>query len=277
MKYVNHGNVHFLINDAEKKLPIYLTNVGKWKNQYPISQKEGWHHYQWIQCTYGKGLLRLQEEAYEIEAGQGMLLYPHEFHEYNAIEEPWSVCWFSFNGKQVVDLLSYLNMKHSQVLHLSEPAIILNHFEHMFALTSSDSIPNYIRSSAVIIEILVDLHKYGTVLEAHSREDYFSGILPAIKYIEEHYHMPLTLSEIAETIGVSKQYTCTLFQQIIGNRPIQFLHLIRVRKAGALLTSQPHMSISEIAKTVGFDNVSYFNKIFRRLHGITPSKFRELM
>src|SRR5690606_9762857 len=99
-KRIDNGNVYTNVTEMEKQLPLYAAYIGSWKHQYPIRWPNGWPEYQWIQCFRGKGMLRLEDGEHEVGAGQGMLLYPNEYHEYYPVSEEWSVRWVSFNGQQ---------------------------------------------------------------------------------------------------------------------------------------------------------------------------------
>lgn len=275
MKKIMDGNIHFKPSEEDKKLPLYLTNVGKWTNQYPICRENGWPNFQWIQCISGKGILKLRGETSTLEPGQGMLLYPDECHEYYSTEEPWGVYWFSFNGSQIKEFLSYLRFGHSQVLRLFNPKSVIEKIDRMIQLAAPDSLMGYMKCSAVLYEVLLDLFQYGSVVSARSREQYFSQLTPAIQYIEKHYHRPISLEEIANQLEVSRQHTCVLFQETLGLRPIEYVNKVRTSKARELLLEEPHHSISEISSKVGYEDTSYFIKVFKRYQGVTPHKYRE--
>lgn len=274
MKTISNGNIHFVPSESDKKLPLYLTNVGKWTNQYPIRREEGYPNFQWIQCTGGRGLLKTMKEEYTLDPGQGMLLYPDEFHEYYPVSEPWSVQWFLFNGNQAAELLQYLNLDRTQVLQLSDPQPVLDKIDQLMKLAAPDTLIGYLKCSAVIYEIIIDLFQYGSTVSSRSRHQYFSQLSPALQYIEEHYDRPIELEELASQLSVSRQHTCTLFQQTLGLRPMEYVNKFRISKARELLIDEPGLTIGEVAGRVGYDNLSYFIKMFKRYQGITPSKYR---
>lgn len=277
MQKVSNGNIHILLSEPEKNLPLYLTNVGKWPNQYRIFREKGWPKFQWLQCTKGRGLLKIRGEEYSISPGQGMLLYPNEFHEYYAISEPWEVHWFSFIGKQAADILKSLQFVHSQVMQLSDPEPILTKMDKMMKLAAADTPIGYLQCSTVIYEILIDLFHYSSAMSTRSRHQYFARLSPALEYIYEHYHELISLEDLAAQLSVTEQYTCTLFKQTLGFRPMEYVNKFRIGKARRLLTDEPELSIAEIALRVGYEDLSYFIKMFKRYHGTTPRKYREQM
>jgi AraC family transcriptional regulator len=96
----------------------------------------------------------------------------------------------------------------------------------------------------------------------------------AIDYIHTYLDRNLTLTDIANTTGISKYYFCRLFKQATGSSVYQYLLQQRVLRAKELLRQQC-LPIAEIALQCGFANQTHFTKIFRRLIGITPKTYRE--
>jgi AraC-like DNA-binding protein/ligand-binding sensor protein len=102
--------------------------------------------------------------------------------------------------------------------------------------------------------------------------------LPMIRrakgYIGGHYGDPVGLDEIARTMHVSTFYFCKMFKKATGLTFTDYLGRIRVEKAKNLLLN-PHLRVSEIAYTVGFQSLTHFNRVFRKLAGESPTDFRE--
>ena len=93
-------------------------------------------------------------------------------------------------------------------------------------------------------------------------------------YIAGHYRDPVGLNEIARTMHVSTFYFCKMFKKATDLTFTDYLGRVRVEKAKNLLLN-PHLRISEIAYTVGFQSLTHFNRVFRKLTGESPTDFRE--
>ena len=93
-------------------------------------------------------------------------------------------------------------------------------------------------------------------------------------YIAGHYRDPVGLDEIARTMHVSTFYFCKMFKKATGLTFTDYLGRVRVEKAKNLLLN-PHLRVSEIAYTVGFQSLTHFNRMFRKLTGESPTDFRE--
>ena len=82
-------------------------------------------------------------------------------------------------------------------------------------------------------------------------------------YLADHYQESSSLDELASRFFTNKFYLTRIFKQVTGFTIREYLHIQRVQKAQEFLRSSL-LPITEIALMVGFENVSYFEKIFRR-------------
>ncbi|MBP1991723.1 helix-turn-helix domain-containing protein [Paenibacillus eucommiae] len=95
-------------------------------------------------------------------------------------------------------------------------------------------------------------------------------------YIAGHFAENFSLDDVAEYIGVTKQYICHLFKEHYHKTFIDYLSEYRIEKAKGLL-GETRTQISEIGRMVGFNSNSYFAKVFKQYTGITPTEYRTLL
>lgn len=94
----------------------------------------------------------------------------------------------------------------------------------------------------------------------------------ALEFIEASYNMPLTLDEIAHSVNMSPKYFCKFFQEMTHRTPIDYLNYYRIERACyQLLTTD--QSITDVAYSSGFNDLSYFIKTFKRYKGTTPRRY----
>ena len=94
-----------------------------------------------------------------------------------------------------------------------------------------------------------------------------------LKYVEEHYAERITVEDMADLTYYSKSHFMKFFKAHMGTGFIEYLNDYRLSMAERLLRSSDH-SVLDIAQMSGFDNLSYFNRIFKRKYGISPGKYR---
>ena len=94
----------------------------------------------------------------------------------------------------------------------------------------------------------------------------------AEEYISRHFTEEITMEELSAAAGVSPQYLCRVFKRRTDMRPFQYINCRRLQHAKLLLT-RGGMTVSEISAAVGYNDVSYFCKLFREQEGVSPKKF----
>jgi YesN/AraC family two-component response regulator len=135
---------------------------------------------------------------------------------------------------------------------------------------------------------LVTLHSKGILSEVeaaaalHRALFHINGLPPhtsalvkrASAYIHQNYDRPITRQEIAEAVGASKDYLSDIFHRELGLSPWDYLNRYRILHAEALLR-QTDNSITHVAYQVGFNDLSYFGRIFHKIVGLTPRAYKK--
>lgn len=98
-------------------------------------------------------------------------------------------------------------------------------------------------------------------------------IKKALEYIHDNYQNNITLSEMASHVFVSPEHLCRVFSQLSDVSPFQYLNRYRIIQSTSMLADRS-LSIAKIATFVGFNSSSYYNKMFMRYLGCTPSQYR---
>ncbi|MEO0895589.1 MAG: AraC family transcriptional regulator [Bacteroidota bacterium] len=92
-------------------------------------------------------------------------------------------------------------------------------------------------------------------------------------YIDQHYHQKIELSEIASQSSMTREAFCRYFKKSTGSTFVGFLNRYRISHAKRILMSG--RSVSEACFETGFESLSYFNRIFKKISGENPSVFRK--
>lgn len=99
-------------------------------------------------------------------------------------------------------------------------------------------------------------------------------IRKAISYINNHFHTGITLQSIANYLHLNPAYFSFTFHQMIGKTFKEYLTQVRIEQSKLLLTTTDY-SMLNIALSVGFEDQSYFTRVFREYTGTTPAKYRQ--
>ncbi len=95
-----------------------------------------------------------------------------------------------------------------------------------------------------------------------------------MEYVSANYMKRLSLNDISEHVSFSVSYLSRIFKEDIGLSLSSYINEVRIRNARALLLGSD-IPLSSLAYCCGFDDQSYFSKVFKKLTGTTPGKYRE--
>jgi AraC-like DNA-binding protein len=98
-------------------------------------------------------------------------------------------------------------------------------------------------------------------------------ITRAKEYIQQHEADELSLGEVAKAVSTSSFYFCKLFKKVTGLNFTHYVSRVRVEKAKNLLLN-PNLRVSEIAFEVGFQSLTHFNRVFKKIIGQSPTEYR---
>ena len=116
----------------------------------------------------------------------------------------------------------------------------------------------------------LDIKKQSTRLELYRR------LTIAQSFIHDCSNAPISLDEVSQVALISPYHLARLFKILYGQSPIKYHMVLRVEKAKKLLISASHLSISDIANALNYNDPQHFSNQFKAVSGYTPSAFRKL-
>ncbi len=102
---------------------------------------------------------------------------------------------------------------------------------------------------------------------------YPARIKKALLYIRQNYTRKITLEELSRYCSVTPQHLARLFREELQISPIQYINRLKISYSKELLRTTS-LSVKEVADHLGFENASYFSRLFHKLEGIYPTDFR---
>ncbi len=145
-------------------------------------------------------------------------------------------------------------------------------FTQKLLALSDNTTPKVLIETQGILKILLS----GFIKESNNepRSTQSKKISDILYYINEHLDDSLTVQHLAAYCHLNPDYFSRMFKDQIQMRPLDYIQHKRIERAQLLLTTTNY-SLQEIAGLVGFPNISYFNRIFSRVSGQTPSAYRK--
>lgn len=265
---------------------LYHTSISELLPFYPIH----WHEeMEIIKVQSGKGAFYVDGQKYEACAGDILILRPFVMHSINRLGD------FDMEIDAIVFNLRLLETGEADLCTLKYFAPLLNEKHSMpVVVRPSDSWYHPFDQSMTSI-LLCDLSKEGAELDvkanlywmfyhmynnrlmnvaqniAEDKQQY--TVRKALEFIRAEYMNEITVKKIADKCGYSEFYMMKLFKRYTGESCVDYVNSYRLTVAGRQLRDTED-DVASIAYSVGFNNVSYFNRQFKRTYGMTPRQFR---
>lgn len=143
-------------------------------------------------------------------------------------------------------------------------------FERMAGLLPFNSAAENLLIDALMRELLIILSA-----EFVQRDYSNRNLRDMVNFIQVNYARPLTLSILAKTFYLSDSYVARVFRNELHCTVSEYLHSVRLGHARSLLIGTD-LSVADIAESIGYGSAYYFSRIFRKVHGTSPTAFRHV-
>ena len=231
-----------------------------------------------VYCVDGKGWVHIDNCQCQIERNQLLIIPKNKKYAYGSDRNhPWTTYWIRFNGEKAG---FFSNGKHKPIT-IAPGATAggnkkQNVFEEIYSLLTSGGyeINNLLYATTLFFHLLGTLKFKSDITEHERQESQRMDIIDhAIHYMKGNLNRIVTLSDIANYVGLSESYFSTLFVKKKGISPLRYLANLRFEQACHYLNSTD-MKVNQICPLVGFDDSLYFSRAFSKNVGMSPSKYR---
>lgn len=117
---------------------------------------------------------------------------------------------------------------------------------------------------------------YEEILEPSPDYEVIEPIKKALEMIQTQYADNLTLEDLAKAAGLSSKYFCHIFQKLMGRTPIDYLNNFRIERAACLI-EENKLPLMHICYDCGFNDYSYFIRVFKKYQKITPNQYKKVL
>lgn len=236
-----------------------------------------WHeNIEIIYVTYGSGIIHSDTEHYRVTAGEFFIVNANCLHSFSTEDELFIYhCLIVDRAFCLANHFDTNNILFTPVFRDAE-------LEKLICKVEEEYTPPYRPAyrvqaiRALVLQIMARLCCEHSFSGEASRPDtrLLSCIKQAIGYIRSNSHLDLSLDDVADFVGLSKFYFAREFHRVTDHTFVSYINLVRCEKAKQLL-AENRMCIGEVGRTCGFENQSYFTRIFRKYTGYLPGDYRE--
>lgn len=276
-----------IVPSVLKNLPVYIRGTSP-RTQGHTCPFHIHDEVELLRVTEGRFLFKTSEKAYFLKPGDIVFVQSRTPHYTENLEEGTDTQLimfpFEFFSGSSSDVCRYLARFFNAEKALSavfpadapETAELSACFDAVLRemQLQKPSFELYIK--AQIFSVIAFLSRYGIMPDASSLLNAcdVKKILPVLDYIDTHYNARVSLEDISAVMNLNPSYFCRLFKKATGSSFVEYLNFVRVCKTEQPLTAS-RMGIAEIALDAGFSSTAYFNKVFRRYKGCTPTEYRK--
>ena len=258
---------------------------------YPNKNYEGEVHdyYELYVCLNGKARVKSGDSEYFLSEREFIITPPDTSHAHNPNNSFLSSVSICFSAKGLKDELVCNKVGSITDEEMNIINILINEYLNNYKFQDDNDIP-YVKKvefkneyaypqmfkcslEMILIMITRSFQSDPSINKINIQKEYKKN--KVIQYIQDHYKEKIVLEDIAKQFNYSVGHLCRKFKEEIGDSIVNYIIKYRISIAMKLLFERQELSIEEIALEVGFNDVQFFDKTFKKLVGMTPGKYRK--
>ena len=258
---------------------------------YPNKVYEGEVHnyYELYICLSGKAKVKSGEKEFSLNEKEFLITPPGLNHTHNPDKVFLSSISICFSAKGLDNSLICNKVGHLDSDKMNVLNILINEYINNYEHQTDNDIP-YIKKlefkneyaypqmfkcglEMLLIQITRYFQNESAPNKINIQREYKKN--KVVEYIKEHYKEKIVLEDIAKKCNYSVGHLCRKFKEEIGISVVNYIIRYRISIAMKTLFEKPELSIEEIALDVGFNDVQFFDKTFKKIVGMTPGKYRK--
>lgn len=229
----------------------------------------------------GKGYLCIGDKKYEVS--QNNIFYLDNkttFAYYPDKDEPWEYVFFCFNGEFAENYAAAAGLdKDNPIARCSNAQMLKSTLYNAFcgnnfsgAKADDGNQPSYFIALSAFFGVLNSALIKREETAFFYENDFIEAVknFIAIKYLSPDFDIPY----LCNSLGISHSHLCRIFKQKEHIPLISYINNIKMQRAESLLTNK-NLSLKEIALMSGYRDYEYFLRLFKKYHGISPTRFKE--
>lgn len=280
---MHYTNYHESVQRGTMDFPLEFYHVTQNHPQYQM--RIHWHvEFEFIRVLEGNLLLTLDEQEYNVSKNSSVFIPSGALH--SAIPE--NDCVYDCI---VMDPNMLLNKSDTCCKFIQQ---IMNHeleIQSIYDENYNDihqiiwTLFDAIASKSTGYQLLVQgalyqffgvtiSQDYRPEISSRTKRDLkrITQLKTALEFIENSYTSNITLKEMSDSVQMTPKYFCRFFREMTHRSPVDYLNYYRIERACYLLLTT-NQSITEVAYNTGFNDLSYFIKIFKKYKGVTPKQY----
>ncbi len=265
LRYEKYGN-------SAENYPLRLS-IDIERTPYNSSKEDNWHDNLEIQlCTAGMGTVLLDGKRYKFSKGDTIIVNSNAFHR-TFTEDFLKYTCLIINADWCHQMdINYDMLDFTPFIQSDELSDTICNLTNIY-LNTDDTLRTA-KINEILLQLMIKLtENYSTKKSSLlSDKKCFDIVKAVIIFIQKNYNKKISLEEISAFAHYNKYSLCKEFKKYTGQTVFEYLHDYRTSKAISYLTEG--YSVTDAAYLCGFENLSFFTKIFKRCTGKKPSDYK---
>ena len=215
----------------------------------------------------GQGYVQQNDQRHEVHAGDAYILTPGTYQHYGSdFRNPWTKVWFNVTGSLVRHLLADYSLDTDFIF------TSVGDGRKLFEILETIEKNPISSQDQVALLLLQHIQKLSSCLNSNVEEN--AAAYAMKQYIEEHLTEPLSIDNLAGYVHLSRSRALHLYKDVYHTTPYRYYFSLKIELSLSLLT-RTSLSISEIAKQLGFNDCQHFSSSFKKFYGIPLLQYRK--
>lgn len=278
---VNSKRTIYTPSNFAKSNLTFLQEVGELTSiKRHTSFRENLSSFLFFIVTKGSGSVKYLSEEYNVQPGDCVFLNCMNAYEHTSSSDLWTLKWVHFYGTNMDAIYEkYKERGGKVVFRAPDPQIITDLIDEIHTIADSSSYLKDMEIHEKLSSLLLNIMKESWNKSCNDNESSFSSekrkdLRLIREYIEENYNKDIRLDFLSLKYGISKYYLSHMFKEQYGTSVNNYVINMRITKAKHFLRFTD-LSTTEIANRVGYEDVNYFIRSFKKVENITPGEYKK--
>ena len=274
-KQVDLSRLFFLDSEETDGFSVACGGFERCRPDYRVDRRGlAWYCLEFV--NGGEGSLNLEGKHHELRPGSFYLYGPGMPHRIEtSVENPLAKYFVAFHGSRVEEFIREYDIPLGMVAHCHKGESVRRGFSMLIDRgVRKSKLTNPLCS--LIVRELILLCRDESSGPVDTDSPAYLTYTRAREYIESGFLKLSSLDAVAKGCGVEAAYLCRLFSRYHDESPYQFLTRLRMDYASRLLLDED-ASVRSVAQRMGYKDPFHFSRVFKSVHRIPPSKFRNSM
>lgn len=291
-----------------KEINLNVRFVNQIVNSNNINHKLPWRKlidYEILYVTKGEITVKTKTKEYTVRQNQLHIMPPHLYHTRYFKDNDIHCDYFNIhldffhtqqddftvddtyrrelagkgylNAKRLERRSCFENIKTIELIDVHHPEDLTEIFKQLLKAYKNDDDPYKLITIKhigykLLLQLLQECQENGVVLFEYKKNLHIDIVEDFVNYVNKNYSKKIDLNELSEKYALSKNHFCKIFKKQYNISPHSFIVTVRIDEAKRLLKSGKYL-VNEIATLVGYDDFTYFSRIFKIKEGVSPLNY----